>query len=151
MMRSFLAILLVFIFYACNNNKAEKTVVTTPPPKYYFYPRANVYYDSANKDFVYLSNDGKTWQAEKQIPAAMQVLLDKNILIDTPAQPVWKDNERHKLIYSALLYASPADTQAVKEEKPLVKEVPKEVKKEKKGLGKFLDKIFGRKKKDADN
>ncbi|MDB5207350.1 MAG: hypothetical protein JWR72_2425 [Flavisolibacter sp.] len=81
----------------------------------------------------------------------MQVLMDKNVLIDSPAKPVWKDNERHKLIYSAVLYASPSDTQEVK---PVtqVKEAPMEVKKEKKGLRKFFDKIFGGKKKDdADN
>lgn len=152
-MRSLSAVIFFFFCFACSNNKAENVVVTAPPPSpaYYFYPKANVYFDTVNKDYVFLAGDSKTWQSVKQIPAAMQVLMDKNVLIDSPAKPVWKDNERHKLIYSAVLYASPSDTQEVK---PVtqVKEAPMEVKKEKKGLRKFFDKIFGGKKKDdADN
>lgn len=155
MIRTICGMLLVIFCFACSNNEAEKKVVATPPPppspKFYFYPKANVYFDSVNKEYIFLGNDGKSWQSEKQIPAAMQALMDKNVLIDTPPQPVWKDNERHKLIYSAVLYASPSDTQMVKPLTPVVKEaLPKtEVKKEKKGLGKFFNKIFGRKKKDT--
>lgn len=151
-MTKYFSLLVALLFcFACNNNKAAKKVVAPPPPpKFYFYPKANVYFDSVNKDFVYLSNDGKTWEVQKQIPAAVHAMMDKNVLIDTPATPVWKDNERHKLIYSALLYASPADTQVAKPVKPVVKqEPPKEVKKEKKGLRRLLDKIFGKKKKDS--
>lgn len=152
MMRRFFALLLLFSCFACNNNKAEKPVakVALPTPRYYFYPKANVYFDSVNKDYVFLGNDGKTWQSLKQIPVAMQMLMDKNVLIDTPAQPVWKDNERHKLIYSAALYITPLDTQQVKPVAPVIKTAPPiEIKKEKKGIRKFLDKLFGRKKKET--
>jgi hypothetical protein len=141
-----------FLFLAaCSNNKAETSeAAIPPPPKYYFYPKANVYFDSVNKDYVFLSADGSSWQSVKQIPAAMQALMDKSVFIDTAAQPVWKDNERHKIIYSAVLYASPADTQEVKPVTPIIKaEPPQEVKKEKKGIGKLLDKIFRKKKKDG--
>lgn len=154
-MRSLSVLILCFFCLACNNNKAEKTVAAPPPPpppKYYFYPKANVYFDTVNKEYLFLSSDEKTWQSAKQIPAAMQAMMDKNVLIDTPGKPVWKDNDRHKLIYSALLYASPADTQIVKPvAPPVIKEAPpkEEIKKERKGLRKFLDKIFGRKKKDT--
>jgi hypothetical protein len=153
MMRTFSALIIYFFCFACSNNKAEKpvTIPPPPPPKYFFYPKANVYFDTVNKDYLFLTTDGKSWQSVKQIPAAMHVLMDKNVLIDSPLQPVWKDNERHKLVYSALLYASPSDTQE-KKPVPVIKEAPKEVKKEKKGLAKFFDKIFGRKKKkEGDN
>ncbi len=151
MTRSLSAIIFLFFLTACSNNKAETSEAAVPPPsapKYYFYPKANVYFDSVNKDYIFLSADGSLWQSVKQIPAAMQALMDKSVFIDTAAQPVWKNNERHKIIYSALLYASPADTQEVKTVTPLAKEAPKDVKKEKKGIGKFLDKIFGKKKKE---
>ncbi len=154
-MRTFLALFFLFFSVSCNNNNADKKTVEIPKqlsPQYYFYPKANVYFDSANKNYVFLTTDGKTWQTVKGIPAAMQLLMDKSILIDTPANPVWKDNERHKLIYSALLYASPSDTQITKEVKPLPKPVvikQEEVKKKKSGLKKFLEKIFGKKKKDS--
>jgi hypothetical protein len=135
---------------ACTQKQPEKQAAVPPPPapRYYFYPKANVYFDSANMDFVFLGNDGKTWQTVKQIPAAMQVMMDKNVLIDSPAAPVWKDNESHRLVYSALLYAAPSDTQA--EKKVMVVLPPKEnleKKKERKGLRGFFDKIFKRKKK----
>ncbi len=144
----FFPLVLFFFCFGCNNNKQEKTVVAPPPPpKYYFYPKANVYFDSVNKEYVFLAGDGKTWQTEKQIPAAMQTLMDKSILIDTPSSPVWRDNNNHKLVYSVLLYASPTDTREIKKLPPAPPKDTVEKKKERKGLKKFLDKIFGKKKK----
>lgn len=151
MMRTVLILISCIFYFACNDNKAETVVPAPPPPKYYFYPKANVYFDSVNKDYVFLTNDGITWQTQKQIPAAMQAIMDKNVLIDSPSMPVWKDNDDHKLLYSALLYVNPADTMQKKEPKAAVqKAVTDTVKKQKKGLGKLLDKIFGRKKKDKE-
>ena len=108
-MRTVLIVISCVFYFACNDNKAETITVSAPPvlsPKYYFYPKANVYYDSVNRDYLFLTNDGRTWQTEKQIPAAMQVFMDKSVLIDSPSSPVWKDNGNHKLLYSALLYAT---------------------------------------------
>ena len=152
-MRTVLIVISCVFYFACNDNKAETITVSAPPvlsPKYYFYPKANVYYDSVNRDYLFLTNDGRTWQTEKQIPAAMQVFMDKSVLIDSPSSPVWKDNGNHKLLYSALLYATPNDTMQKKEPKPEVRKQanPDTVKKERKGLRKFFDKLFGRKKKD---
>src|SRR5829696_2624690 len=121
MMRSSFLLATCFFFIACNDNKAEKKTVAppSPPPTYYFYPKANVYFDTVNKDYIFLGGDGRTWTSEKQIPAAMQSIMDKSILLDTFSQPVWKDNENHRLVYSAVLYASPNDTIENKP-KPLV-------------------------------
>lgn len=151
MVRYCLLIFIVFFASACNNTKTEKVNEATPSPsKYYYYPKANVYFDTVNKDYVFLSGDNNTWTTGKQIPAAMQSMMDKSILLDTFSQPVWKDNENHRLIYSAVLYASPTDTIEKVLPKPVVQspvsgDTAKE-KKEKKGLRKFLDKIFGKKK-----
>jgi hypothetical protein len=147
-MSKLLSFLLLIFCCACNDNKAEKAVAPPPPPKYYFFPKANVYFDTVNKDYLFLTNEGKVWTSAKQIPDVVQSMMDKSIVIDSPSTPVWKDNENHKLVYSALLYASPNDT-VQKKESAVQKPVnPDSVKKEKKGLGKLLDRIFGRKKKD---
>ena len=154
-MRSYLLMIFCFLCFACGDNKVKNTTVAVPPtPKYYFYPKANVYFDTVNKDYLFLGSDGVTWTSGKEIPAAMHSMMDKSVLLDTFTQPVWKDNQNHRLIYSAVLYRSPNDTvekkPAVVEQKPTVTADTVEKKKEKKGLRKFLDKIFGKKKKDKE-
>src|SRR5918993_4211375 len=115
-MIKFFALTLFVLCFACTNKKAEKIVVAPPPPpKYYFFPKANVYFDSVNKDYLFLTNESRTWSTAKQIPDVMQSMMDKSVLIDSPSTPVWKDNQNHKLVYSALLYASPNDTVKKKE------------------------------------
>lgn len=150
--------LLVFpvFFFACNDTKEEPVKkVEALPPRYYYYPRANVYFDSANKDYLFLANDGVTWQTAKQIPNIVQGLMDKSVFIQSPAEPVWKDNEKHKLVYSALLYATPSDTMEKKPPpKPVVSRPEKKIdsttvtEKKRSGIGRFIDKIFGGLKKD---
>lgn len=146
----FIILSLTFPFlFACNNQQQVKEAARLAP-QYYYYPRANVYFDSANKEYLFLASDGQAWQTAKQIPAVVQGLMDKTILIQSPADPVWKDNEKHRLVYSAVLYATPNDTVA-KKEVPRTAKKPSgqsagssdEVKKERKGVRKFIDKIFG--------
>lgn len=155
-MRSYLIIVISFLCFACGDNEAKNEPATAPPPppKYYYYPKANVYFDTVNKDYIFLGSDGATWTSGKEIPAAMQTMMDKSVLLDTFSQPVWKDNQNHRLIYSAVLYRSPNDTVEKKPapvvQKPMVTTDSAEKKKEKKGLRKFLDKIFGKKKKDKE-
>lgn len=142
--RLYLLFLSVLLF-ACKESRREpKNPLLTP--QYYFYPKANVYFDSANKDYIFLANDGRTWQSARQIPAAMQTFMDKSVLIEHPSQPVWKDNEQHKLVYAALLYTQPSDTIEKKEPVIVEKNVPPPPdpqKKERKGIRKFFDKLFG--------
>lgn len=151
-------VLFLFILFSClacgaDNEKPAATGPANLPPQYYYYPRANVYFDSANKEYLFLAADQHSWQTAKQIPAVVKNLMDKGVLIEHPAQPVWQDNAKHKLVYSALLYATPSDTLEKKEAPRPVKKTGtasdnSKEKKERKGLGKFLDKIFGKKKKD---
>ena len=155
-MRSYFLIVLCAFCFACNDNRAKETTAVAPPPPpiYYYYPKANVYFDTVNKNYVFLGNDGVTWTSGKEIPAAMHSMMDKSVLLDTFTQPVWKDNQNHRLIYSAVLYRSPNDTIEKKPEpvvqKPAANPNVGEEKKEKKGLRKFLDRIFGKKKKDKE-
>lgn len=152
----------VFLLSACGNGTQHenKEAVTLLPPQYYYYPKANVYFDSANKEYLFQSTDSLSWQTAKQIPAVVLAMMDKNVLIPHPADPVWRDNENHRLVYSAVLYATASDTVAEKKApKPAKKtftlptqdSTESAEKKEKKGLGKLLDKIFGRSKKKKDD
>lgn len=152
-MRIWTSLLFCSILFACGAKKPEAPPAETPAPKpdYYYFPKANVYFDSANKDYLFLANDSNSWVTEKRIPAVMLAMMDKSVRIDSPAQPVWKDNQNHRLIYSAVLYASPTDTVETKVEKPVAKvDSVVEKKEEKKGVKGFFSKLFGRKKKDAD-
>lgn len=153
----------VLFFFACGGNKPpepEEAVVL--PAQYYYYPRANVYFDSANKEYLFLTADSSAWEKAKQIPAAMQSLLDKSVYIPEPSQPVWKDNDKHKLVYSALLYATPNDTVEKKPvpkvvatrpdtTTPVVDSANEANQKKRSGVRRFLDKLFGglKKKKDS--
>ena len=142
-----------FVLAACGNTERGEKKPAALPPQYYYFPRANVYFDSANKDYVFLANDGTTWQTARQIPNVVQGLMDKSVLIKNPPQPVWKDNEQHRFIYSSLLYATPEDTVAKKAPPPppvakTTDTVSEKEKKDRKGFRKFVDKIFGVFKKD---
>lgn len=157
MNRYFLIIFIALVIAGCNDgNKTTQQKPTRLSPQYFYYPRANVYFDSANKEYLFLANDSSNWQTAKALPNVMQGLMDKSIYIQNPSQPVWKDNDKHKLIYSSLLYATPEDTVEKKEiPKPIVKvsvDTTAKEKKEAKGLRKVLGKIFGifkKKKKDT--
>lgn len=150
----FLVLLFSFLLFACGNGEEKKKTPAPVPPQYYYYPRANVYFDSANKEYIFLATDGITWQTAKQIPNVVQGLMDKSVLIPNPPQPVWKDNEQHKLIYSSVLYVTPEDTIAKKEPPPppptakTTDTVAEKEKRERKGFRKFVDKIFSVFKKD---
>lgn len=142
------------MLFACNNND-EKPAEQKPvklQPQYFYFPRANVYFDSANKEYVFLANDSTGWQTTRQIPNVMQGLMDKSAFIQNPSQPVWADNEKHKLVYSALLYATAQDTVAKKPAPrpvtppPAIDSSTKE--KKRKGIKKLVDKIFSIFKKD---
>lgn len=142
---------LVFLswLYACTGG--EKKADAEPArltPQYFYYPRANVYFDTANKEYLFLGSDTSNWQMAKQIPAVVQALMDKNVFIQNPATPVWKDNDNHRLVYSALLYATANDTTERKVQKPVIRQKTgidssKLARKERKGIRRFFDKIFG--------
>lgn len=149
-------VLFALSIVGCNDNdKAAEQKTARLSPQYFYFPRANVYFDSANKEYLFLATDSSDWQTAKQIPNVMQGLMDKSIYIETPSQPVWKDNEKHRLIYSSLLYATAEDTVQKKEvPKPIAKAPVDTVVAEKKpkGIKKVFGKIFGifkKKKKDT--
>jgi hypothetical protein len=160
MNRQPLSYLFMLFLFACVNNKEQNSAEEEAlPPQYYYYPRANVYFDSANKNYLFSGSNDTSWQSAKQIPAVVQALMDKHVFIRNPADPVWLENENHKLVYSSLLYATANDTVLKKTPpKSVVKAPPPPpvdssnmVRKERKGLGKLLNKLFGKKKKEPED
>lgn len=154
---SYVAFLVLFIgFFSCNEVQESRQGNTI-----FYYPRSNVYYDVEEKQYFFYSDDNNEWRAEKNMEAFHKDSLGKNVVVDKPSQPVWRDNEHHRLVYSAALYTSAIDLQRkyyedsvnslpksapviIKKDSALNKEQEEE--KEKKGLKKFLDKVFKKKK-----
>ncbi len=118
---------------------------------YYFYPKANVYFDTTANNYLFQDLEGN-WQTNAKLPADKQSLLEKNIIINNGELPVWKNNDTHKLLYSAALYSTSADFKeeekiAVNKKEAVTGEKVEEKDKENKtGLGKFFNKIFKGKK-----
>lgn len=119
---------------------------------YYYYPKANFYYDSTAGNYVIWDASALKWQETNQLPL-QQEDLGKRVRIGEITEPVWKENEHHKLIYSVTLYSDPKDFK--KKERPVV--TTNKDKQDtltgdgqtakKSGVKKFLERIFPPKKK----
>ena len=103
----------VFLGFSTRKEPKKQTVVGDTvylsDTVYYYYPKANVYYSVVKGDYFFLDNDGKTWLENKQLTEDQKKGLDTKVLLRNPVQPVWRDNEQHRIIYAVALYASPAD------------------------------------------
>ena len=123
---------------------------------YYYYPKVNMYYDVANNIYIYLGDDGKTWQSAKQVTDKLSSGMGKKAVLINPPLPVWKSNAHHKMVYSTALYASAKDFKKAppKTSPPVVANKPatakkaeveqKDVKKES-GIEKFFKRLFKKK------
>ncbi len=144
---------LSLIFLAgCAEKKAEPVKQIETPSTYYYYPRANVYLEPQGGTYTYLNTDGITWKESKELPTELDTALGKNVVLSNITYPVQQKNEEHLLVYSALLYAAPSD---FKNEpvisQPSIKakdEKLEETKEDKKALGRFIDKIFDKRKRE---
>jgi hypothetical protein len=147
-------IILIAAFLAFSSKK-EKNVIkgdripSLPQHTYYYYPMANFYYDSTEGNYILWDSATAVWKKTNKLP--FQVDLGKTVRIGEASEPVWKENQHHRLIYSVSLYSGPKDFK--KEEKVVVKEPVKsdttaQQKTEKKrGVRKFFERIFPPRKK----
>jgi hypothetical protein len=139
---------------------ARKSASTRPLVKqsvtYYYYPKVNVYYDVAHSIYIYLAEDGKTWESAKQVSDKLTTGMGKKAVLINPPLPVWKSNDHHKMVYSTALYAAPTDFRKDPPKPPPVNksaeikkvEAQKTEKKES-GVERFFKRLF--KKKSADD
>ena len=143
----------VIMHASCNNEEKVQE------PEFYYYPKANVYYDVAGKVFYYSLNGAKSWQQMTDSLATSPELLGEKVVLHS-SDTIWKDNERHRQLYSGVLYNVAASVDSVEGSAAKVSErkvnrkkyraserpAPEEEPKKKKGFGKFLQKVFGKKK-----
>ncbi|HEU4471105.1 MAG TPA: hypothetical protein VFR58_08485 [Flavisolibacter sp.] len=122
------------------------------PHSFYYYPGANVYFNVSTGRYIYPGPDGNWAQAE-QLPYHPVSGLDKKVSFSSSTDPVWKENERHQMVYAASLFASASDLVQKPAPAPRVKVEPvkNEEAKASKGSGikRFFKKLF--KKKDQEN
>jgi hypothetical protein len=129
--------------------KSEKSVLNRDRPSiphtYYYYPKANFYYDSTDGKYICWDSSGSAWKKSSELPL-QQDDLGKRVRIGQAPEPVWQENEHHRLIYSVSLYSGPKDFKI--EKKTAVKPaksndtVNDEQVQKKSAVKKFLERIF---------
>jgi hypothetical protein len=118
---------------------------------YYYYPKANFYYDSTSQKYICWDSASAEWKNTDKLPV-QQADLGKTVRIGQVADPVWKENQHHRLIYSVSLYSDPQD---FKKEEKKVSVNHKKIEtdrtvanvEKKSGVRRFFERIFPPKKK----
>ncbi len=152
----FLLLTLPVIYISCNSNDPASARY-----EYYYYPSINLYYDVAKNNYIYSVDGGNTWHMENGGSDTLPPEMGPKVLIYASGDSIWKENRQHLQQYGGSLYnvVDEVDTSQASERtavtdkvknKPVKKKPaePAEAKPEKKGLGKLLNKIFGKKKKE---
>ncbi|HEY0679309.1 MAG TPA: hypothetical protein VGD17_13555 [Chitinophagaceae bacterium] len=144
-----LAVAGIIVLSARKTAKKEQVQTHT----YYYYPKVNMYYDVSKGTYIFLAEDGKTWQSAKQVSDKLNTGMGKKAVLNNPPLPVWKSNEYHRMVYSTSLYASAKDFRKdqpkpqPKVTKPAVARKVEEKKEEKKdsGIERFFKRLFKKK------
>jgi hypothetical protein len=121
----------------------------------YYYPQSNVYFDTGNAIYTqFTEEDG--WMQSENITEDLKNNLGTKAIIHNPSNPVWANNAEDRMLYSIVLYAGDGnllekyrkDALASLPKKPVekIQEPKKEDEKQKGGIRRFFDKLFGKKK-----
>ena len=146
-----LSMLVVMFLTGCAGNKAKQH-------EFYYYPDLNLYFDVAKNNFIYSLDGGAIWDTIDAKSGNIPTSLGDKVLLNFTSDSIWKDNTMHREKYGGSIYnvidddstdTSGATTVTEKEVVKKQHATPKkeeETIKERKGLGKLLNKIFGKKK-----
>jgi hypothetical protein len=148
---------LVLAFFAFT---ALRPAITKSVTSVQYYPKANVYYSADAGEYYFYHAEQKAWISTKKLNSSQVASLGDHI--DIPyTEPVWRNNSHDRMVHSVNLYAAPSlvktqyredSLSLIPKKKPVTSaskkpaEPPVEEEKPKKGLKKFLDKIFKGKK-----
>jgi hypothetical protein len=135
------------IFSSCNNILQKKF-------EFFYYPSKNVYYDVANKLYIYSLDGGNTWDSSYATTDKEPATLGNKQIIYSPTPNVWVNNNEHLQQYNGRLISiensDSSNTQEdmvadrkIKKAKPVVTTTAKEPEK-KPG---FFKRLFGKKNK----
>lgn len=149
------SLFLIVIFLACAAQGCKQAPKETNL-EYYYYPKTNMYYSVSSGAYYFSLDGGKTWDTLRNEVAADTSMLGDKVVLYAPNDSIWADNEAHRMAYKGSLYnfydedtlqpikGSVTDKPVAKKKvtkKPVAEPEPK-----KKGLKKFFNKIFGKKK-----
>lgn len=150
-----LAVVFLLAAYLIFSPKKEHAFLNSDRPvslhTYYYYPKANFYYDSTKGNYILWDSTNLEWITSENLPV-QQSDLGKTVRIGQVTEPVWRENEQHRLIYSVSLYSAPEDfkkppkVEVSQENKPKLSSDSQKAEK-KTGVGKFFERIFASKKK----
>lgn len=149
-------VVLLGAIFAFSSKKENSRIKSDRPlvkaHTYYYYPKANFYYDSTAGKYICWDSTATDWKTTDKLPV-QEVDLGKRVRIGESINPVWLENQEHRLIYSVSLYSEPKDFK--KKEKPVVtapkqkQDTMSEMEKDEKksGVKKFFERVFSSKKK----
>ena len=137
----------------------------SPEAVIFYYPQKNIYYDSQRANYYYSLNGGTTWDSLTFIATTFGEALGPRVLIPKTSDSSWLDNVSHRKQYHGValniindytIALSKADRvnklkAIVKAETQPVAEGQKAEPAAEKGLKKLFHKIFGKKKKPAED
>ncbi|TDH26571.1 hypothetical protein EXU57_10805 [Segetibacter sp. 3557_3] len=124
----------------------------------HFYPDKNVYFNPENRFYYYSVNAGRTWDSLRVPGNQDPLLLGSRTVITNPPTRFYAQNKLHRQSYNAIVYNLVSNTDSagmstiterkLPKKSDSEKAKPEEEKEKKRGLKKFFDKLFGKKKKE---
>ena len=155
-------IIVFFLSYIVFEVSCKRNDGDTAENIIYYYPEKNIYYDSLRSKYYYSLDGAKTWDSMTFKAHGFGTTLGSKVPINRTENSVWINNESHRKKYNGVLFniinsytISLARADRINKLKAVVKTEtqPKVTEKEsapEKGLKKFFNKLFGKKKKPAE-
>ncbi|MEJ7586754.1 MAG: hypothetical protein WKI04_04250 [Ferruginibacter sp.] len=145
------------IGFSCNRNAAY-----IAEDSIYYYPEKNIYYDSLRSQYYYSLNGNRTWDSMAFNAPAFGAVLGRRVSVKREDNNIWENNDAHRKEFNGIILniinkqtIQLSITDSINKARPnvIAKVPPKEIEKEeppKKGLKKFFNRLFGKKKKPAE-
>jgi len=103
-MKKIMITLLSIVVFGCIVKAQDSTVTKTTTTshaarqlKFYCYPKANVYYDPANRHYIY--DDSGNWTTVQTLPSTINVNGIPRVTVYSSTPEVWQMNAEHKEKY----------------------------------------------------
>ena len=146
---------------ACSSN--ETAPASDETAELYYYPAKNIYLDEERRYYYYSLDGGTTWDSVMSKGADANNALGNRVPVMRGEGATWSNNETDRRKHNGLqlniindytIALSKTDSikrvKSMVTTKPAVAKVKEEAAPPKKGIKKFFNKIFGKKKKAAD-
>lgn len=137
------------LLLSCKNSKENEELA------FYYYPDKNVYYNPSANIFYYSIDGANTWDSIANNNENELVTLGEKVEVISEKDRIYEDNPAHRKLYKGVLYDvikndtatllavnEVSERKVIKKRKTVVTDTV-EVK-QKKGIKKFFDKIFGK-------